>query len=57
MRRVAPGFKGIFARWSANNELIKRWLIMNANTAWSNRNAANLMGTTWQDRTANGDLL
>ena len=57
-----PGFKGIFARWcskyarSANNEAINQWLTTNANTAWSNRNAANLMGTTWQDRTADGDL-
>jgi predicted alpha-1,6-mannanase (GH76 family) len=47
------GFKGIFARWATrfadDNGVttFDRWLDRNADTAWSHRNARNLMGENW----------
>jgi predicted alpha-1,6-mannanase (GH76 family) len=51
------GFKGILVRWLyryakyTQNIDILAWLQLNAQTAWSNRNAENLIWTTWDEKT------
>ena len=51
------GFKGIFMRWFGKfireNHItdFDEWLILNAETAWNNRNSENLMWTEWENQT------
>ena len=52
-----PGFKGVFARWTAlyangvNDGTLKSWLTTNANAAWGYRNSKGLMWAQWWRRT------
>ena len=52
-----PGFKGILARWlgklvvEEDLEQYKDWMLLNAESAWNNRNVKGLMNTLWGEKT------
>ena len=56
------GFKGIFCRWAvkfvSDNRIraFDPWFRLNADTAWSHRNAQSLIGADWSAPTGGGVL-
>lgn len=52
-----PGFKGILTRWlgklveEEGLDQYSDWMLLNAETAWNNRNEKGLMNTLWNEKT------
>lgn len=52
-----PGFKGILVRWlgklveEEEQYQYRDWLLLNAESAWNNRNEKGLMNTLWAEKT------